>query len=145
MAGQSQWNEDTRQYILEKMSAGNSLRSICEDESLPSEVLVRKWARNEPEFGTQYALAREMCMEALADELLFIADDCSKDKTILEDGREVVDHEAINRSRLRVDTRKWIMSKIAHKKYGDKLTTESTGPNGGPILVTISSDDTGLL
>ena len=133
MAGQSQWNDETRKYILDKLSAGLSLRSICEDENMPSESLVRKWAIEETEFGARYIRARELGMDAMADELLAIADDRSKDTKILEDGREVVDQEAINRSRLRVDARKWIMSKIAHKKYGDKITTENTGPNGGPI------------
>ena len=44
-----------------------------------------------------------------------------------------VNGEAIQRSRLRVDTRKWILSKMVPKKYGTKVTAEITGADGGPV------------
>jgi hypothetical protein len=46
---------------------------------------------------------------------------------------EVENHEAINRSRLRVDTRKWLIARMAPKKYGDRVTNEVVGKDGGPI------------
>ncbi len=73
----------------------------------------------------------------MADELLQIADDATSDITKLEsdDGREVVNHEHIARSKLRVDTRKWLLSKCLPKVYGDKLLNEHSGPDGAPIEV----------
>ncbi len=62
-----------------------------------------------------------------------IADDGSNDFTKDKDGKAVVDHEHIQRSRLRIDTRKWIASKLLPKRYGDKL--QHTGPGGGPVKV----------
>ena len=50
-----------------------------------------------------------------------------------EDGKETVDHERIARSRLRVDSRKWVASKLLPKVYGDRL--QHTGDGGGPITV----------
>lgn len=127
MAGQSQWGADTREDILDKLSIGKSLREICAAEGMPSESLVRKWAVQDDDFGAQYVRARETGMEALADEILQIADSQEGDVLKTEDGREIVNHDAIQRAKLRVDTRKWIMSKIAPKKYGDRLDLNHSG------------------
>lgn len=84
-----------------------------------------------------YARAREQQMEAMAEETLDIADETNRD-TIIKKGKDGSEYEApdaewIARSKLRVDTRKWLMSKLAPKKYGDKITNELTGPNGQPL------------
>ncbi|WP_369986403.1 terminase small subunit protein [Sinorhizobium fredii] len=130
MAGQSQWGDDTREQILEKLSIGKSLREICSVGGMPSESLVRKWVMLDEDFGAQYARAREAGMEALADEILQIADSQEGDILKTEDGREMVNHDAIQRARLRVDARKWLMSKIAPKKYGDRLDLNHSGSIG---------------
>ena len=85
------------------------------------------------EFEQQYARAREVQAEVLADELTDIADDAAGDFTKDKDGKTTVDHENIQRSRLRVDTRKWVASKLLPKRYGDKM--QHTGDGGGPIRV----------
>lgn len=74
-------------------------------------------------------------MEAMAEEILEIADDGLNDFKQV-DGRQVVDQENINRSRLRVDTRKWLMSKLAPKKYGDR--TVLAGDPENPINVSLA-------
>lgn len=127
MDRKSQWGEDTRELILDKLSIGKSLREICSVEGMPSESLVRKWVILDEAFGAQYTRAREAGMESLADEILDIADSQEGDVLKTEDGREITNHDAIQRAKLRVDTRKWIMSKIAPKKYGDRLDLNHTG------------------
>ena len=72
----------------------------------------------------------------MADELLEIADDGRNDRIADEDGNERTDHDVIARSRLRVDTRKWLLSKALPKIYGDKVQNEHSGPGGAPIAVT---------
>jgi hypothetical protein len=125
--------------VCKRMSEGESLRQVCADESMPCTSTVMKWAREMPEFAQQYAKARDALLEHWAEEITEIADDGSNDwiKREKEKGRVevVVDAEHINRSRLRVDTRKWLLSKLAHKKYGDKVETTLTGPDGGPVQV----------
>ncbi len=74
-----------------------------------------------------------MQADALFDEALEIADDASGDWAVDKDGKKTLDHENIQRSRLRVDTRKWAAGKLAPKRYGDKL--QHTGEGGGPIRV----------
>jgi hypothetical protein len=94
-----------------------------------------RWLNKHAEFRDQYARAREMQAEHFADEILEIADDGSNDWIERENaaGRVVaaIDHEHIQRSRLRVDARRWLMGKMAPKKYGDKV--EVTGKDGGPL------------
>lgn len=88
-----------------------------------------------PEFSEQYARAREAQADKLAEEALQIADDGRSDTYVDGDGNVKTDTEVIQRSRLRVDTRKWLASKMAPKKYGDKIQAEHTGANGGAIQI----------
>lgn len=123
----SQWGQPTRDAILENLSIGKSLREICSAKGMPAEGTVRGWVIQDEDFAAQYAQAREAGMEALGDEILQIADSQEGDIIKTEDGREIVNHDAIQRAKLRVDTRKWIMSKIAPKKYGDRLDLNHSG------------------
>ena len=94
------------------------------------------------EFSEQYARAREQQQEFYAEEILDIADDGQNDymERLNKNGEieMVVNHENIQRSRLRVDTRKWIMSKLAPKKYGDKVQQEISGKDGGELIVNVN-------
>lgn len=97
----------------------------------PTPAVVNKWALADADFAAKYSQARIIQAHALADELLAIAEDGSKDrvKRYKEDGTEyeATDFEHINRSRLRVDTRKWYLSKVLPKLYGDKIEVNNTG------------------
>jgi hypothetical protein len=68
-------------------------------------------------------------MDAMADELIEIADNSGLDVLGVnpKTGQPIVDGEAIARARLRFDARRWLMSKLAPKKYGDKVELEHTG------------------
>jgi hypothetical protein len=123
--------------ICARLAAGESLNAICKDEGMPSKAAVLLWvSENRSGFSDQYARAREVGYEKMADELLEIADDGTND--FIERSKEngdtytVVDQEHIARSRLRVETRKWLLSKMLPKVYGDK-TTVSGDPDGAPI------------
>jgi len=108
--------------ICARMAAGESLRAICRAEDMPAESTVRMWAVLDRDgFYAQYTQAREAQMDSLAEDILEIADDSARDIRTDADGKEIVDHEHIQRSKLRVDTRKWLMSKIAPKRFGDKI------------------------
>lgn len=126
--------------ICERLADGETLRQICRSEGMPSERSVRQWASNDKHpFSPHYARARETGYHKMADELLEIADDGSNDYMTRMRGDEeieVVNHDHIARSRLRVDTRKWLLSKALPKIYGDKL--QHTGEGGeGPVKVQV--------
>lgn len=78
-------------------------------------------------FAAQYAQARDLGLEAMADELFDIADETTKDTFTDKDGNDRPNNEWITRSRLRVDTRKWYLSKLAPKRYGDRLDVAVSG------------------
>jgi hypothetical protein len=109
--------------ICETLAAGMSLRKLCAQPAMPSMTTVMRWLADEtkPEFRLHYAHAREAQADLLAAEILAIADDSSGDIIIDKDGRTRVNNEFIARARLRVDSRKWLASKMVPKKYGNRI------------------------
>ena len=138
----SRYTPELAAKICARLAEGETLRSICRDETMPSKTTLLRWLADERnvDFRDQYAHAREMQADALFDEALEIADDASGDWAVDKDGKKTLDHEHVQRSRLRVDTRKWAAGKLAPKRYGDKL--QHTGEGGGPIRTEV--DLTGI-
>jgi len=123
-------------------TSAKSLKRICdEEEGFPNHRTVLRWAAENEEFCHLYARAREMQGDYLAFECLEIADDDSLDIGFKEtkDGevKQFIDHEAIARSRLKVDHRKWLASKLAPRKYGDKLEIAAGGTASGNPLADL--------
>jgi hypothetical protein len=87
----------------------------------------------------QYARAIETRYDVLADDIMQISDDGLNDTYVDDDGKKRTDHDVIARSKLRVDSRKWLLSKLAPKKYGDRVAQEHSGPDGGPIGLAVSN------
>ena len=118
--------------VCSQIAEGKSLRSICDsDDKLPNADGFLKWLEGAPALRTQYTRAREVGYQLLADEIVDIADE---NYTTDEHGvKERLTNEAIARNRLRVESRKWMLSKMLPKVYGEKLTQEVTGKGGGPI------------
>ena len=75
----------------------------------------------------KYARATKMRADFLFDQILEIADKQDKDVEISKDGIEIVNHNLVNRNRLQIDSRKWVLSKMNPKKYGEKLDVTSDG------------------
>jgi hypothetical protein len=108
---------------------------------MPPESTVRLWALDDREgFAAQYARAREIGYHAMADDLIEIADDGRNDWMDRNaDGNDgwTANGEHLQRSRLRVDTRKWMLSKALPKVYGDKLDMTHANPDGSPLTFVI--------
>lgn len=122
----SSYTSERAAEICDLIADGLSLREICRREGMPDKTTVLRWLASREEFRIQYAHARELQADAFAEEILEIADDATNDWMMRQNGdgeppTKVADHEHISRSKLRVDARKWLMSKMAPKKYGDKL------------------------
>jgi hypothetical protein len=139
MARPSEFTPEIGTEICRRIAEGESVRSIVKDEAMPSSSSVFRWLLDDDKksFWEQYEKARNIQAELMFEELVEIADDGTNDW--MEKERQngetftVVDSEHIQRSRLRVDTRKWYLSKVLPKKFGDK--TVVTGPNDGPIQI----------
>lgn len=118
--------------ICNRIANGESLRAICSDDGMPAASTVFLWLNDDPVFSEQYARAREAQADALFDEILDIADDGSNDwmERKNADGQNIgwmENGEALRRSALRVEARKWMAGKLRPKKYGDKLELEHGG------------------
>lgn len=124
--------------ICALIAEGNSLRAIAEMPGIPGKRTILEWLVSDkhPEFAHQYARARELQAEGAADEMIEISDTplLGVVETIKPDGSvEVRKEDMLGHRKLQIDTRKWMLSKLLPKKYGDKLTQELTGKDGGPI------------
>jgi hypothetical protein len=115
------FNQEKADAICARLAEGESLRAICRDDGMPSAPTVILWVRTNKPFAEQYATARETGYQLLADQLLEIADDSSRDTYVDDNGNTRTDTEVVARSRLRLDTRKWMLSKMLPKVYGDKV------------------------
>lgn len=130
-----EYPSETRAIICERISGGESLTAICKEDGMPAKVTVFKWICNDEDFANQYARAREAQAEHYLDEIISISDDSVLDVEIdPETGHERTNHEVVARARLRVDTRKWAMSKLAPKKYGDRTALDLGGQSDNPII-----------
>ncbi len=124
------YTQELADKICAELSEGKSLRTVTKGEGMPVAKTIFNWFRTKPEFLQQYARAKEESSDALIEEMLDIADDGSNDfMTVVKGDKiyEMENKEVTNRSRLRVDTRKWIASKLKPKKYGDKLDMTTNG------------------
>ncbi len=120
---QSEFSQQVADAICSRLELGESLRNICTDKDLPAPSTVIKWTSQFPEFREQYARARLVQAELMADEILSIADNLREDP---------------QSRRTRVDTRKWILSKVLPKVYGDAMQLRHADADGNALKVEVT-------
>jgi hypothetical protein len=117
--------------ICKRISEGEGLRAICRTEGFPNPGTVYRWLLEAVDpnandglklFSDQYTRAREHQAEVYADEIIEISDNSTNDTQLDDEGNEITNFDNIQRSRLRVDSRKWLAGKLRPKKYGDSMT-----------------------
>jgi hypothetical protein len=124
------WEKEFLACVLE---TGAGPKVICEGEGMPGAKSVYRWLAEKPEFARRYESAKLMGIQhRFADEIVEISDDGTNDwvERLGYNGanpKMEVNGEVINRSRLRVDSRKWILAKLFPQKYGEKQQVEHTG------------------
>lgn len=135
----SDFTEQIADNICERLADGESLRAICAEDGMPNKSTVFRWLAIHEGFRDQYTRAREAQADALFDDVLDIADNARNDwmeRRGEDDAGWIANGENIQRSRLRIDARKWMAGKLRPKVYGEKLSQELSGPDGGPIEQT---------
>ena len=134
----SGYTQEIGDSICDRLANGESLRYICSGDGMPSQSMVFRWLASNEMFREQYTRAREAQADVLADETLAIADDGRNDwmeRHGKDDAGWQFNGEAVARSRLRVEARKWFASKLLPKKYGDRTTLAGDAEN--PLAVTL--------
>lgn len=123
--------------IIDGLSLGTPLTIICKPKGMPSDRTVRDWMGKTPTFSADIASAREAGFDRIALDALAIADEVTdKDTITFTRGDAVIEmpnKEWLLRSKLRVDTRLKLLAKWDPKRYGEKITQEISGPDGGPV------------
>ena len=117
-------------------SSSIGLKHICVDLDVAYSTVTGWIYDSKHPMSGKYARAKELQMEYLADEILDISDDGSNDLMTIVKGDmsyEAENKEVTNRSKLRVDSRKWLMSKL-NRKFADKVDLNHGGQAGNPVI-----------
>ena len=127
----TEWLPVIDQILAAIATTPKSLESICKElESAPTARTVYTWLTQDDDFLQRYARAKEQQLQVLADQMVELSDQdriCEK-VTIKADGsREVVILDQVERTKLQIETRKWLLAKLNPKKYGDKQQVEHSG------------------
>jgi hypothetical protein len=117
MGRPSGYSDETAEAICIRLAQGESLRKICKDAAMPSEATVYVWLFKNEEFQEKYARARTAQSEPWLEDIIEVADDPEM---------------KADDKRVRIDARKWAMSKLAAKKYGERKLIGSDPENPLP-------------
>ena len=140
----SSYTDEIADEICVQLMMGKSLIEVCEADGMPAESTVYLWLLKRPEFSEKYARAREIQSERGVDEIIPIADDGRNDWMEKRNAEgEVVgwveNGEAIRRSQLRIDARKWKAGKLRPKVYGDKTVLSNDADNPVSFVLRLPS------
>jgi hypothetical protein len=122
----TKYTPEVTQKLLAFLANGKPLKTACLEKGMPAIDIVFDWMRKYPDFKEAYILAKRESVDALVEEMLEIADD-GKNDTYKEKGLIKTNWDVVERSRLRVETRKWLIGKLAPSRFGDKLDITSDG------------------
>lgn len=89
----------------------------------PNPSTIMDWLSDNPKFSAQYARAKSLQADFMGDSLLPIADDTSGDELVTKNG-VIENREFVNRSKIRIETRMWLMERLAPKKYGKQVDSD---------------------
>ncbi len=114
-------------YICGEIAGGKTLRRICTQASMPTMGTVREWLEAHADFRAGYTRAREVVADRFAVQILAIADDSDDDYLVQETpaGKVLVfNRENVQRAKLRIDVRKWMMTALGPHTYGHMAARE---------------------
>lgn len=115
MARPTDYTPELADIICGRLSAGESMHSICKDDDFPSRQTLFTWMRVHPAFLDQYARAKEESGDAYADKIAHVAD-----------GALSGEYDP-NAARVAIDGYKWTAVKMKPKKYGERQHVEHSG------------------
>lgn len=141
IGGSSKYTQDNIDAVLKAVSEGKGglKRAVdalrAKSTEFPSYATVRNWRRVYSEFEDKYQMARLEQIENLVEEIVEIADDDSNDYIFSDDGeKRIINNEAISRSKLRVNTRQWLASKLLQAYKDPKKEDGDEGPSNADLL-----------
>lgn len=144
MVGVSTYTKELGEHICNGILQGRTLKSITGDSNMPRLNTIMTWLHQFEEFNTMYYKARQLQMELIIDGILEISDDASNDYTHYVDEKtgevtHIFNHEHVARSRLKIDTRKFLAAKLAPRIYGERVTIDHQGGVKASLVIMDSS------
>jgi hypothetical protein len=145
------YTPDVAERICEGLRSGRTLHDLCAGDDMPADSTVLHWMKTDRDgFAARYLQAREIGYMAMADEIIAIADDASNDwkafssevgsgsreENASEEKRgdqRVPDRESVERSRVRITARCWLLSRMLPRIFGDRLSVEATHAAGDSL------------
>lgn len=118
--------EDIMGKVIERLADGESLRLICRSDGMPNRSTIMRWLDDSPEFATKYARAKDIGFDERAEKM---SDDIDAE-------------DDVQRAKLKFEYGRWYLSKLAPKKYGERLAL--AGDDGAPLNITVNMDDAAL-
>lgn len=115
----SDYSDALADLICNRIADGESLRRICQDDGMPHRNTVLRWLGQHEDFAAKYARAREFQGDHMDDLIQETADECTA--------------ENAQAARVKILAYQWRASKLRPKVYGEKVSTEISGPGGGPV------------
>jgi len=127
--------EDTFNDILYEIEQGNSLISILRRKEFPSTATFYQWLEADENKAKRYVRACEIRADVIFEDIIDIADHSDEDHTPFT-GANVV-----QRDRLKIDARKWIVAKLHPKKYSDRVYQDITTHQEQPLFPDVCTDN----
>jgi hypothetical protein len=129
----TRYSTELAERLCRELATGRTMSDVCRDPGMPADRTVHDWvAKDYKGFTKIYKQAREAGCYAMGDQIIDIADDVSGDLIVRQarDGSFVTvpNPENIKRAQLRCSSRKWLISKMAPKQFGDRPEPVLTEP-----------------
>lgn len=132
------YDETMAQEVCARIADGEPLTKVCRDGHLPSIMTVYRWMEDNSEFRESYARARRIQAHAWASEIIELADiPRPGDRIEVKDEAGVVSHKTVTadmveRSKLQVQARQWLVARLHPEMYGDRLAHQMLDEKGKP-------------
>lgn len=135
-------DEDVANEVIYRIAKGETFKQIhdSDPENLPDRMRFKDWMKSHPELSIKYHTALALRAEGSIDEAEAIADESLDDWTTDRHGNPVINTEAIQRSKLRIEIRKWTAGKY-NARFQERNTTELVGPGDSPLIPQTNDQD----
>jgi hypothetical protein len=133
------WTQELEDEILLRLSHGEPLTKICQDQHIPAESTIYRWEDHVDGFSQRVTRARERSADHYSHEIIEIGEEITLIEVPSPDGGVTVrvDPGAVQRNKLRIDTRIKLMQMLKRKTYGEKSEVALSGNDGGPLELVV--------
>lgn len=134
---ETEYDEEIGNEICAALAVSTlGIERLCDQyKHWPKKEVIRKWRFNNPRFADKYREAKRFQAELMAEDVIDIADNGTNDTQLDANGKVITNQDVIQRSKLRVDARKWVASRLLPKIYGDSLKVDNNPVDDAMVKV----------